>query len=73
MRPVKAGAGQELDLPGVHTIAVVLDLVQPVVARRRFVRDTGELRLDPFQRAQTLSPRKLLQHMQLVARSLALL
>src|SRR5262249_34260167 len=52
-RPVEAGAGQQLDLPaiqpGVHAIAVVLDLVQPIIARWRFVRDTGELRLDPLR------------------------
>jgi hypothetical protein len=29
--------------------AVVLDLVQPIIARRRFVGDTGELRLDPLR------------------------
>src|SRR5262249_40475339 len=37
-RPVEARAGQQLDLPtihaGVHAAAVVLDLVQPIVAGR---------------------------------------
>ena len=35
---------------GVHSITVVLNLVQPIVARWRFVNDTAELRLDPFAR-----------------------
>jgi hypothetical protein len=41
LRPIEAGAGQQLGLsagePGVHAVAVLLDLVQPVRARRRFV------------------------------------
>jgi len=52
--PVEASAGQELDLPriqpGVHAIAVVLDFVQPIVARRDLVHGTRELRLDPRRR-----------------------
>ena len=55
-RPVQAGAGQQPDLAavdaGVHAVAVVLDLVQPFLARRRFVDEARELRLDPFRRTQ---------------------
>jgi len=51
MRPIQAGSGEQLDLgpidPRVHAVAVVLDLVQPLFARRRFVYEARELRLDP--------------------------
>jgi len=33
-----------------HAVAVVLDLVQPAVPRRRLVYQARELRLDPFRR-----------------------
>ena len=31
-----------------HAVAVVLDFVLPLVARRRFLNEARELRLDPF-------------------------
>ena len=59
MRPVEAGAGQQLDVAAVdarmHAVAVVLDLVQPAVARRRLVYQARELRLDPFGRPMVRS------------------
>ena len=48
--PVRAS---KLDAPSghsrVHAIAVVLDLVQPIVARWRFVNNPRQLRLDPLR------------------------
>ena len=59
MRPVEACAGQQLDVAAVdarvHAVAVVLDLVQPAVARRRLVYQARELRLDPFGRPRCRS------------------
>jgi hypothetical protein len=37
--------------PGVHAVAVVLDFVQPLVARQRFLNEARELRLDPLGRS----------------------
>jgi hypothetical protein len=34
--------------PRVHAVAVVFDLVQPVFARRRFLYEARQLRLNPF-------------------------
>jgi hypothetical protein len=52
VRPVEACPGQQFDVAavdaGVHAVAVVLDLVQPAVARRRLIYKARELRLDPF-------------------------
>jgi len=36
---------------GAHAVAVVLDLVQPAIARRRLIDQPRELRLDPFGRS----------------------
>jgi hypothetical protein len=48
MGPVQAGARQQLDLAtvdaGVRPVAVVLDLMDPVLARRRLVYQARELR-----------------------------
>ena len=44
-----------------HEVAVVLDLVQPSVARRRLVYQARELRLDPFRRPKYV-PTTALQH-----------
>src|SRR5215471_2823834 len=56
---MRHGAGQQLDLPaiqlGVHAIAVVLDLVQPIVAGQGLVNGARRLRLDPFRRPIGLS------------------
>jgi hypothetical protein len=43
--------------PRMHAAAIVLDLVQPIIARRRFVHDTGELRLDPCRWPRRFSHR----------------
>ena len=49
--PVEPGAGQQVDIatiePGVHAIAVVLELVRPLIAVRSFRDQPRELRLDP--------------------------
>jgi hypothetical protein len=54
VRPVEARAGQERGLAAVdarmHAVAVVLDLVDPSVARRSFFDQARQLRLDPFRR-----------------------
>ena len=54
MRPIEACARQQRGLaaidPGMHAVAVVLDLVQPAGACRRLVHQARELRLDPFRR-----------------------
>jgi ATP dependent DNA ligase C terminal region len=46
VRPVEAGAGQQLDgaavEPGVHAVAVIFDFVQPAVAVRRRVNQLRE-------------------------------
>ena len=59
MRPIEACARQQRGLaavdPGVHAVAVVLDLMQPAVARRRFVDEARELRLDPLGRLRCCS------------------
>ena len=59
MRPIQARPGQQLDVAAVdarvHAVAVVLDLVQPAVARRRLVYQARELRLDPFWRPRCRS------------------
>ena len=52
MGPIEACPSQQLGLtavdPGMHAVAVVLDLVDPVLARRRHVYQARELRLDPL-------------------------
>ena len=49
--PVEPGAGQQVDIatiePGVHAIAVVLELVRPRIAVRSFRDQPRELRIDP--------------------------
>jgi hypothetical protein len=54
MGPIEPGSCKELDVLAVdarvHAIAVVLDLMYPAVARRRFVDEACQLRLDPFWR-----------------------
>ena len=54
MRPIQAGSGEQLDLvaidPRVHPVTVILDLVQPVLARRRLIYQARKLRLDPCWR-----------------------
>jgi hypothetical protein len=49
MRPVEAGAREQLDIatvdPRVHAVAVVLDLVKPAGARRSFIDKARPLRL----------------------------
>ena len=52
MRPVEAGARQQRDPAvveaGVHAIAIVLDLMQPVWALRRCLYLFAKLGLDPL-------------------------
>ena len=59
VRPVEAGTGEQLDLvavdPGMYSVAVVLDLVKPAVARWRLVNQARELRLDPLWRPRCRS------------------
>ena len=59
VRPVQARPGQQFDLatvdPGVHAVAIVLDLVQPAGARRRLIYQARELRLDPLRRPRCRS------------------
>jgi hypothetical protein len=59
MGPVQACPGQQLRPttvdPRVHAAAVVLDLVHPVVARRRLVHQARELWLDPLRRPRCRS------------------
>src|ERR1700704_3455462 len=54
MRPVQAGSGEQLDLvaidPRMHAVAVVLDLMKPVLAHRRVVDEARKLRFDPLRR-----------------------
>jgi hypothetical protein len=61
MRPIQASSGEQSDLVAidacVHAVAVVFDLVHPVVARRRFVYEARELRLDPCWRVSHLRSR----------------
>ena len=51
-RPVEAAAGEHADLAGLEAgrraVAVQLDLVDPVIAGRRLVREGGELGRDEF-------------------------
>ncbi len=59
VRPVEPRARQQLRLvaldPGMHPIAVELDLVQPAVTGRRLVDEARELRLDPLGRPRCRS------------------
>ena len=68
MRPVQAGSGQQLDVPAVqprmHAVAVILDLVQPVVAAGRFLNQAREPRLDPFRRCRCLRSALWSRHQQ---------
>jgi hypothetical protein len=54
MGPIEPGSGEQLDVfavdTRVHAVAVELDFVQPVLARRRFFNEARQLRLDPFWR-----------------------
>jgi len=56
MGPVEPGAGEELHRAvveaGVHAVAVEFDLVQPLIAFRRFVDELGQLRRNPFRRSR---------------------
>jgi hypothetical protein len=61
VRPVEAGAGQQLHSaavePRMHAVAVELDFVQPLAAFRRRVDQLCELRRDPFrQRGRVGAP-----------------
>ena len=52
MRPVEAGAGEQVDGAAVearmHAVAVEFDFVQPLVALRRRIDQLRELRRDPL-------------------------
>ena len=52
MGPVELGTGQQLDAAtvdaGVDPVAVVFDLMQPVLSVWRLLDQAGQLRLDPF-------------------------
>ena len=76
MEPVQACARQQLDLAafdaGVHALAVVLNLMQPVVARWRLVYQARELRLDPLG-GRDVVPTMELQHIPPTAESLWLI
>jgi len=58
MRPIQAGSGEQLDIAAidtrVHAVAVILNLVQPVLALRRFLDEARQLGLDPFWRMSRL-------------------
>ena len=60
MRPVEPVAGEEPHLaavePGMHAEAVVFDLMQPLVAVRRFFDELRELRRNPFRQYDGASP-----------------
>ena len=69
MGPVEPGTGQQLSAavfkPGVHAVAVMLDLVQPLVAGGRFLDQAGQLGLDPFGQCRCRrlkDPRGAFQH-----------
>ena len=53
-RPIEACPSQQLDVAAVdarvHAVAVVLDLVQPAITRRRIVYHARELRHGPLGR-----------------------
>jgi hypothetical protein len=60
MGPFEAGAGQQpdraADQPGVHSVPVIFDFVQPLRPVWRLADEFGELRFDPTGERRPFAP-----------------